>query len=87
MKFDTDSILLLVAGMILGGFVYVKIEDILLRKYFPDVEGEDRIHALKRIGFGLTFVGVFFFVLTFFFMESAVLSGIFLGFAIFGIKP
>lgn len=65
MKFDTDSILLLVAGMILGGFVYVKIEDILLRKYFPDVEGEDRIHALKRIGFGLTFVGVFFFVLTF----------------------
>ncbi|PLX66079.1 MAG: hypothetical protein C0602_13185 [Denitrovibrio sp.] len=87
MKFDTDSILLLVAGMILGGYVYVKTESIILSRYFPNAEGEERIQALRKIGFRLTFIGVFFFVLTFFLLKSAVLSGVFLGFAIFGIKP
>ena len=87
MSFNTDQILLLVSGMILGGFIYVKTEGFLLEKYYPGAEGEDRVHALKKIGFKLTFAGVFFFVLSFFLIGSAVLSGIFLGFAIFGIKP
>jgi len=87
MKFDTDFILLMLAGMILGGYVYVKTESFVINRYYPDSEGDGRIEALKKVGFKLTFIGVFFFVITLFLLKSAVLSGIFLGFAIFGIKP
>jgi len=87
MKFDTDFILLMLAGMILGGYIYVKVENYILNRYYPDADGEWRLQALKKIGFSLTFAGVFFFVITIFLIKSAIMAGVFLGFAIFGIKP
>jgi len=87
MELNIDSMLLFLAGMIFGGFLYVKTESFILKKHYPSAEGDDRIKILKKIGFGLTFIGVFLFVLTFFLVKSVVLAGVFAGFAIFGIKP
>ncbi|ADD68779.1 hypothetical protein Dacet_2016 [Denitrovibrio acetiphilus DSM 12809] len=87
MEFNTDTILLFMAGMILGGYFYIKVETLIMEKYYAGVEGETRVETLKKVGFGLTFIGVFLFVLTFILLEKALPSGIFAGFAIFGIRP
>lgn len=87
MEFNTDTILLFLAGMILGGYIYIKAESLILNRFYPETEMETRADALKKIGFRLTFIGVFLFVLVFFLLKSAVLAGICAGFAIFGMKP
>jgi hypothetical protein len=51
------------------------------------VKDEARDAAFKRVGFVLTFIGVFFFVITFLLWQKPLPAGIFAGFAIFGIKP
>lgn len=84
---NTDIILLFVAGMIVGGFIYIRVERMLFAKYYADTEGEERAQALKKLGFQLTFTGVFLLVVVYFLIKSAVLAGICAGFAIFGIKP
>jgi len=86
MNINIDTVLLFVAGMILGGYVYTRAETYAMKRYFPLAEGEERLYALKKIGFRLTFIGVFLFVLVFFLMKSAILAGVCAGFAIFGIK-
>lgn len=87
MELNTDTILMFVAGMILGGYFYIKVETMIMEKYYAGVSEEGRVDALKRVGFGLTFAGVFFFVLTFFLWGKPLPAGIFAGFAIFGIRP
>lgn len=87
MEFNTNTILLFLAGMIFGGYVYIRAENYSMNKYYPDVEGEERIAALKKTGFKLTFIGVFLFVIVFLVTKNALLSGACAGFAIFGIKP
>jgi len=87
MNFDTDTVLLFLAGMIIGGFVYVKAEAYLMERYYPGQEGEERLKALRKLGTRMTFAGVFFFVLSFFLFPSTVFLGVCAGFAIFGFKP
>jgi hypothetical protein len=82
-----DTLLLFLAGMIFGGYIYVRVESFAMGKYYPDVNDEARMDALKRVGFVLTFIGVFCFVLVFFLLKNAVLAGVCAGFAIFGLKP
>ncbi|MGE4479367.1 MAG: hypothetical protein AB7E76_10355 [Deferribacterales bacterium] len=87
MELNTDTILLFLAGMILGGYFYIRVETFAMEKYFKDVKDEARDAAFKRVGFVLTFIGVFFFVITFLLWQKPLPAGIFAGFAIFGIKP
>lgn len=84
MELNTDTILLFLGGMILGGFLFMRAEAYVLERFYPDIE---RTEALKKTGFILTFAGVFCFVLVFFLWKSAFPSGICAGFAIFGIRP
>jgi len=87
MELNTDTILLFLAGMILGGYFYIRVETFAMDKYFGGANGEDKDAAYKRVGFVLTFIGVFFFVITFVLWQKPLPAGIFAGFAIFGIKP
>jgi len=84
---NVDSILIFVAGMIVGGFLYVRAEGVILSRFYPDHEGEGRLVALRKIGFGCTFAGVFLLILAYYYTQNALLSGICAGFAIFGFKP
>jgi hypothetical protein len=87
MDANVDNILMFLAGMILGGFLYTKAESHVLARYYPDMRDEQRGLVLRKIGFVLTFAGVFCLVLAFFFLKIPVLMGIFAGFAVFGIRP
>lgn len=87
MELTTDTILLFLAGMILGGYFYIRVETYAMEKYYKALEGEARDAALKKVGFILTFIGVFFFVITFVLWKKPLPAGIFAGFAIFGIRP
>jgi len=87
MEFNSDTILLFLAGMILGGYFYIRVEMMIMEKYHGGLSEEERSHALKRVGFMLTFIGVFFFVITFVLWKKPLPAGIFAGFAIFGIRP
>jgi len=88
MEFNTDAILLFLGGMIIGGFIYVRVEPVVLARIYPDDStGDERLLRLKKVGFVLTFAGVFALVLVFFLVKSMFLSGICAGFAVFGIKP
>jgi hypothetical protein len=87
MDFNVDFVLNFVAGMILGGFIYVKVESFILKKFYSDMEDENVQTSVRKVGFMLTFFGVFFLVLIYYYTQNAILSGTCAGFAIFGVKP
>lgn len=84
-----DQILMLVAGMILGGFILVKFEELYFAKKYPETEPthEERIHTLKQLSFGESFVCVFIAVLSYFLFPHFFIYGICLGAFIFSRKP
>lgn len=84
-----DQILMFVAGMILGGFVLVKAEEIYFAKKFPTQEPSDevRIEHLKKLSFIESFISVFIATLAYFYFQHYFIYGACLGAFIFSRKP
>ena len=74
-----DNTLLFVAGMIIGGFIYVKIEAFVKNRYSD--------YPMKRFGQIVTFASVFFIAVNYLTVKYIFLYGIFAGILIFSFIP
>ncbi|KAA0258946.1 hypothetical protein FHQ18_03080 [Deferribacter autotrophicus] len=74
-----DNILIFVAGMILGGFVYVQIEGFIKNK----IENLN----LKRFGQIVSFASIFFISVNFLTFKAMILYGFFTGSLLFSFIP
>jgi Flp pilus assembly protein protease CpaA len=83
-----DNILLFVAGMILGGFVIVKVEAVYFAKKFPNANLSDLEYreVMNRLSFVESFIAVFIAVVVYFTIKNYFLYGVCLGAFIFSRK-
>ena len=84
MNINLDAILIILAGMILGGFIVARTEQFFLHKYS---EKPSRGDYMRRVYFIESFVSVFVFVLNLYLFKVMILYGLCIGALIFSMKP
>lgn len=72
-----DNILIFVSGMILGGFIYVQIENRI----------KNKLTSLKRFGQIVTFLSIMFISINYLTLKHILIYGIFTGMLIFSLIP
>jgi hypothetical protein len=79
---------MVVAGMILGGFIVAKFESYYFTKNYPDMKlGDDEYNELMRkISFIESFISVFIAVIVYYTLKNYFLYGMCLGAFIFSRK-
>lgn len=84
-----DNILMVIAGMILGGFITVKAEAVYLQKKYADKEFTDEEYRaiMQKISFVESFISVFIGVVVYLTIKNYFLYGVCIGAFIFSRKP
>jgi uncharacterized protein YneF (UPF0154 family) len=84
-----DNILIVIAGMILGGFTTVKLEDFYIGKKYSGrkLSDEDYKDVMRKISFIESFISVFVCVVVYLTIKNYFLYGVCLGAFVFSRKP